>query len=226
MGVLGCIMQADLVDSAQLSEIRKAYEDLSRAVRELEAKEASAAEIITARLRGRQAVELLKTRVFTDQALEHLESGFKVALFFNFTDSVDACLAQLAEAGILAGRITGDTPFSDREQAISAFQAHGGPVRALVLNIGCGAEGLNLMDIHGDNPRIALLSPPESSAVLVQALGRIGARIGSKSVGLNRVLFISETVEADVWRNVSAKIRRLDRLNDQDLITFRKPSCP
>ena len=40
LGVLGCIMQADLVDSAQLSEIRQAYEDLSEKVRELEAKEA------------------------------------------------------------------------------------------------------------------------------------------------------------------------------------------
>ena len=152
-----------------------------------------------------------------------MESGFKVALFFNFTDSVDACLAQLAEAGILAGRITGDTSFSDREQAISAFQAHGGPVRALVLNIGCGSEGLNLMDVHGDNPRIALLSPPESSSVLVQALGRIGGRIGAKIVGLNKVLFVAGTAEEDVHKNVKRKIRRLEFLNDGDLsISKRK----
>ena len=102
---------------------------------------ASAAEIITARLRGRQAVELLKTAVFVEQALEHLENGFKVALFFNFTESVDAALPQLKEAGILAGRITGDTSGREREQAISR-SIPCNLVRAMVLNIGRGGEGI------------------------------------------------------------------------------------
>jgi superfamily II DNA or RNA helicase len=217
-GVLSCINQADLIDSSQLREIRAAYAELDARVNELEALKASALQIVTERLRGRMAIELLKTPLFVEQALEHIEAGNKVALFYNFSESVRATAEALKAASVPYGTITGETPGKNREEAIAGFNAPGlGSLRALVLNIQCGSEGLNLQDTHGNWPRIALLSPPESSSVLVQACGRIGGRIGAKSTGLNRILFVARTVEEQVHKNVRAKIDRLDRLNDSDL---------
>ena len=65
-------------------------------------------------------------------------------------------------------------------------------------------------------PRVGLLSIPESSTALIQALGR-NDRIGAKSVGLNRILFCAGTMEEKVFANLAEKIRNIELINDADL---------
>jgi superfamily II DNA or RNA helicase len=111
--------------------------------------------------------------------------------------------------------LTGETSAKDREKVLEDFNF--GNLDVLAGNIGCMSEGISLHDQDGEKPRVALISPPESATVLQQALGRVGGRLGSKSVGLNRILFCAGTVEETVYDHVQAKIAKIEDLNDGDL---------
>lgn len=209
-----CLNQADLVDIENLEAIQSTYLSLEREITALRAKQAAAIEIITARLRGRQAAELQKVNLFVDLAFEHLAEGSKVALFFNFSTSIEWAERAFSEKGIAHGRITGKIDQTARDLAIAGF--NGEALDVLILNIAAGGEGISLHDATGNKPRVCLLSPPESATVLVQALGRVD-RVGAKSVALNRVIFVAGTIEETVYHNVRRKIKNLSVLNDGDL---------
>jgi superfamily II DNA or RNA helicase len=217
-----CITQVDLVDSANLKEIAKVYEGLAEKVAALEGQKNAAQQIIVERLRARQAAELLKVPVFVAEALRHLEEGSKVALFFNFQESVNEACRQFEIANYTVRSITGATPLKDRGSHIKEFNT--GYLHVLVMNIQAGGEGISLHDTTGEYPRVCLLSPPESAGVLVQALGRID-RVGAVTIGLNRILFVARTAEELVYYNVRHKINRLSTLNDGDLaVPFITPT--
>ena len=112
------------------------------------------------------------------------------------------------------GVITGQTLLKDRDLAIESFNF--GNQRVLVLNIAAGGEGISLHDQTGEYPHVGLLSIPESSTHLIQALGR-NDRVGAKSVGLNRILFCADTMEEKVYNNLAEKIRDIETINDGDL---------
>lgn len=210
-----CVHRADLVDSAQAGTVRGIYEELEKEIRTLEAKGEGAIEAITKRLRARQAVELAKVPIFVEEALRHLEEGARVCLFFCFQASIDAGARMLKdELGETPGVITGQTSLKDRDVAIEDYNF--GASRVLVVNIGAGGEGISLHDQDGRFPRVGLLSIPESSTHLIQALGR-NDRVGAKSVGLNRILFCAGTMEERVYENLAEKIRTIETINDGDL---------
>jgi len=217
--IVPVLTQVDLLDCGALAEIRAMYEDIASEVRALEALESSAMQIITARLRGRQKIELLKVPLFVQEVLRHLgEPGTKVAVFLNFAASLAAMSQQLSEKDVPCGTIEGSVNERERAIALEAFNAPGS-MRVLLLNCQAGSEGISLHDTTpgGKSPRVALISPPESATVLIQASGRIGGRAGGSSVGLNRILFVAGTVEERVYDNVARKLNRLETLNDGEL---------
>lgn len=205
------ITRADLVDMTGKEAIAALYEDLAQKLVEIHGKEQNARNPLTLRLHGRQKIELLKVPDFVEQAKLHLEENSKVVLMLNFTASVDA--AQKLLPG--SCRLTGDTDLKEREKLLELFNF--GNLDVLVGNIACMSEGISLHDQTGEKPRVALISPPESATILLQSLGRIGGRLGSKSVGLNRILFCSNTIEEMVYDHVNAKIAKIEDLNDGDL---------
>ena len=212
-----CVHRADLIDPGvvALARVKGIYNTLEQEIAELEAKGAGAIEAITVRLRARQAAELAKVPVFVEEALKHLEEGARVALFFCFQASIEACAVMLEnELKEAPGIVTGQTALKDRDLAIEAFNF--GLSRVLVLNIAAGGEGISLHDQDGKYPRVGLLSIPESSTHLIQALGR-NDRVGAKSVGLNRILFCADTMEERVYNNLADKIRNIETINDGDL---------
>lgn len=209
-----CINQVDLIDIDNAEVLTRIYRDLEQEIAELEQLENSADIILTARLRGRQAAELEKVLPFKEAALTHLEEGAKVCLFFNFNRSITVAQRLFTESHIPVEVITGMTSLADRAKAIASFNE--GSLDVLLLNVAAGGEGISLHDAHGNKPRVCLISPPESAAMLIQAMGRVD-RVGSKSVALNRVLFVANTVEENVYENVSEKISDLQLLNDGDL---------
>ena len=210
-----CVHRADLVDSDKVAKVRGIYANLEKEIAELEAKGGKAIEAITKRLHARQAVELAKVPIFVEEALKHLEEGARVALFFCFQASIEACAVMLEnELKEAPGIITGQTTLINRDLAIEAFNF--GSSRVLVLNLAAGGEGISLHDQDGKYPRVGLLSIPESSTHLIQALGR-NDRVGAKSVGLNRILFCADTMEERVYNNLADKIRDIESINDGDL---------
>ena len=210
-----CVHRADLIDSNRASSVRHIWKTLEEEIAELEAKGGKAIEAITKRLHARQAVELAKVPIFVEEALGHLAEGARVALFFCFQASIDACAARLEkELKEPPGVITGQTPLKARGEAIESFNF--GTSRVLVLNIAAGGEGISLHDQDGRFPRVGLLSIPESSTQLIQALGRLD-RVGARSVALNRILFCADTMEERVYENLARKIRNIELINDGDL---------
>ena len=209
-----CINRVDLIDSEEAQSVRNIYEELEREIAELYAKRKGAIEEITKRLHARQAVELAKVPIFVGEAIKHLEEGSRVTIFLCFTASIEAAKELLRSQSIVALTITGQTVLRDRDYAIDAYNFGGCPV--LVVNVAAGGEGISLHDQDGRFPRVGLLSIPESSTHLIQALGR-NDRVGSKSVGLNRILFCAGTVEEVVYENLSGKIRAIETINDGDL---------
>jgi superfamily II DNA or RNA helicase len=218
-----CVTQADLVDSDRASSVRMIYETLEEEIKELEAKGAKAIEMITKRLHARQAAELAKVPVFVEEAIRHLEEGARVSMFFCFTESIKAAALMLAlpllNANTALGIITGETPLKERDAVIDAYNF--GSLSVLVLNIAAGGEGISLHDQTGEYPRVGLLSIPESSTHLIQALGR-NDRVGAKSVGLNRILFCAGTMEETVYENLSRKVKNIETINDGDLSVLSK----
>jgi|SRR5215510_3142381 len=209
-----CLTRVDLVDAVNVEEINAAYAELKAEIDTLENLGATTAEVLVARLRGRQAVELAKVKIFAEEAARHLEEGAKVVVFLNFNQSIQWLEEFFREKFIPLRTITGETPEKSRNQFINEFSSNG--ISALLLNIQAGSEGISLHDTIGNAPRVALISPPESAGTLLQALGRID-RVGAKSVGLNRILYVADTAEEDVYENVARKINRLSTLNDGEL---------
>ena len=211
-GHRAALVQADLVDGGQ--EVALAYEALTARLKDLEQKKAAAIEAVTVRLRGRQAAELAKVPLFVEETLKHLAEGARVVCFFCFHESIQTALSLFESHHISPRLIEGYTSPGERDAAQAAFNFGSCPV--LLCNIAAGGEGISLHDSDGQFPRVALLSIPESSNHLIQSLGRID-RVGSRSVGLNRILFAAGTVEEDVYENIVHKLTALDQINDQDL---------
>ena len=211
-----CVHRADLIDLGvvALPKVKAIYVNLEKEIAELKAKGAKAIEAITKRLHARQAAELAKVPIFIEECLKHLEEGARVALFFCFQASIDACAAMLEDELKESMVITGQTSLKARDEAIEAFNF--GDLPVLVLNIAAGGEGISLHDQDGKYPRVGLLSIPESSTHLIQALGR-NDRVGAKSVGLNRILFCADTMEERVYNNLAEKIQNIETINDGDL---------
>ena len=210
-----CVHRADLVDSGAVAKVRGIYTQLEKEIAELEAKGGQAIEAITVRLRARQAAELAKVPIFVEECLKHLEEGSRVAIFLCFQASIDACSVMLEdELKESVPTITGQIGLKARDEAIESFNF--GSTKVLVLNIAAGGEGISLHDQDGKYPRVGLLSIPESSTHLIQALGR-NDRVGAKSVGLNRILFCADTMEEKVYNNLAEKIRNIESINDGDL---------
>jgi len=213
-----CLNQADLVDDPT-GQVKTMYEVLAAGIAELEAKGHQALELVTKRLHARQAIELAKVPLFVEETLKHLEEGARVTIFLCFTASIEAAARLLAEEGISYGMITGETSLQGRDKATQGYCF--GPLRVMLCNIAAAGEGISLHDQDGRYPRVGLLSIPESSVHLIQALGR-NDRVGSKSVGLNRILFCADSMEQEVYENVVRKIRDIERINDGDLQILSK----
>lgn len=179
-------------------------------VRELEELKETATEAVTVRLRARQLAELRKVPAFTELVKDHLEEGMSVAVFLNFSDSIDALLTKFPHAGVIRGGQSEHV----RQHAIDEFAADRS--RLIICQAAAGGVGISLHDQLGTHPRVSLISPPESAVLLVQILGRI-RRTGAKTPALQKIVFAERTVEEKVRRAVEMKVEQIETINDGDL---------
>ena len=167
---------------------------------------------LTILLRAQQRVELLKVPLFVELAEKYRESGHSVGIFVNFHQTIDALAEKLGTDCIIDGRT------KHRQRNIDRFQANS--ERLILVQTAAGGAALSLHDLHGGFPRGGLVSAGFSARALKQLLGRF-PRDGGKSPSFYRIIFAAGTVEADIQKAVSMKLRNLDSLIDGDLI----PSC-
>ena len=79
-----------------------------------------------------------------------------------------------------------------------------------------GGVGISLHDIHGNHPRMSIISPSWSGQEMRQTLGRIH-RAGSKTPAIQKIVYVAKTYEEQMCNIIKTKLRNIDALNDGDL---------
>ena len=200
------------MDDVDVNRINDVYQEMERELKVLRnrIKKDKTSEL-TAIIRARQQIELIKVPLFIDMIEGGLENGMSIVVFVNFTETIQAISKRLNIKCIFDGK----TPDLVRQQNVDDFQS--GKERVILVNIASGGAGLSLHDINGLNPRLALISPSYSAVLMRQATGRVW-RDSSKSKSVQKMLFVAGTIEEKVCDNVQEKLKNLDMLNDGDLL--------
>lgn len=161
-------------------------------------------------LRARQKVEMFKVPLIIEMTEEGIENGMSVAIFCNFTETINALSDRLNTKCIVNGVVSD----KERQRAIDDFQLD--KSRVILINIAAGGAGLNLHDLNGNFPRLALICPSYSAILMRQATGRVW-RDSAKTKSIQKIVFVANTVEEQVCSSVNQKLSNLDLLNDGDL---------
>jgi len=199
------------MDEVDVKKINTIHADMKKELAKLaKLSKADKTTELTAILRARQQIELIKVPLFIDMIEEGLEGGMSVVVFVNFTETLQALAQRLKTNCIFDGK----TKDSERQKNVDDFQS--GKERVILVNIASGGAGLSLHDIHGLNPRLALMSPSYSAVLMRQSTGRVWRENG-KSKSVQKIVFVANTVEEQVCENVKEKLKNLDLLNDGDL---------
>lgn len=202
---------AELYDIEKHQDIDKLYQTMAVPLGVLEVSSASDSDLaITQRLRARQRIELLKVPIFAELAEDYLAKWLSVAIFINFTQSIEELAKLLKTNCIVDGKIGA----VQREYNIQQFQSN--KSRVILVNIAAGGAALGLHDTDGNFPRMGLVSPGESAIQLQQVFGRL-PRDGGKSTAYYRVICAARTVEERMWKAINSKLNNLAALNDADL---------
>ena len=193
------------------SKIIKAYDDLGLTPAIVEAfimdskSITDSGFVIVDILRARQLAESFKVPDLADIAQDLVSQGNSVVLFVNFTDSVNALCEQLD-----CGKIDGNQTGAERQKVIDDFQAD--RTHLVVANIAAGGTGVSLHDVHGNRPRVSLISPSFSAKNHLQTLGRIH-RNGAKSDAIQKVLVAVDSIEEKVMDTINRKLKNLVALH-------------
>lgn len=165
-------------------------------------------------LRARQKSEHLKLTAVIEMIDDALSQGISVAVFMNFTNTLDELRLAFPNAGAIYGGQTAD----EREEDIRRFQTN--ECKLILAMVQAGGVGVSLHDLHGGHPRMSLIFPTWSAVEMRQALGRIH-RNGGKTPCVQKILFADGTVEERVRRKVDKKLDNIDLINDGDM-TFNE----
>jgi superfamily II DNA or RNA helicase len=158
-------------------------------------------------------VELLKIPIFLELAKDALAEGNSVAIFVNFTATLNAIVDRM-EFALPVSLVRGAQTEEARKESVSRFQSN--DTKVMICMIQAGGVGLSLHDLHGGHPRVSIISPSFSAVELRQTLGRIH-RAGSLSPAVQKIVFVRGTVEMNVCRSIKSKLNNLDLINDDEL---------
>lgn len=196
--------------------VEKLYNEINDALVELALKEMRS-EALGKLIFCRQKIEMLKVTIFMDLALEGLDSGFSVVIFVNYLDTMNyLCYHLKTEADKYGGIaiIAGGQGIEERQANIDDFQNNS--KRLMIATIQAGGIGISLHDIHGDHPRLSIISPSWTATEVKQALGRVH-RAGAKTPALQKIIYVAKTYEEDICALIKQKFIVMDAINDGDM---------
>ena len=203
------------IDASSKKELNKIYSEMDAELATLKKKSKSTKEwkinAMVVQLRALQSAELIKVPLFIEMIEEAIEDGMSVAVFVNFTDTLKALAERLNTRCMVWG---GNKNQAERDKNIADFQSD--KSRIILLNSAAGGVGVSLHDLHGNFPRMAVISPSHSVITFKQCLGRIH-RTGALSKSLQKILYVAGTAEENVCKNLQRKLNNLDAINDNDL---------
>jgi superfamily II DNA or RNA helicase len=197
-------------------KIQRVYDDLQTAIYRLDEHTSNYKEcVLSMILKARRETELLKSPAMVEMALDAYENKKSVAIFVNFTESLEFIKTHLEKKGHDVGVIRGGQTDKQRKNHVDNFRND--KIRFIICNIRAGGVGVSLHDTNGKYAREAIISPNYSMFEVKQALGRVH-RAGGKTVSLQRIVFAANTIEDRVCVKVRSKIHSLNALNDGDLL--------
>jgi len=205
------------MDKEDVDKINSVYDEMRLELLKIEKllKKDKGQTKMTTILRARQKVEMFKVPLIIEMAEESIENGMSVAIFCNFTETINALSDRLNTKCIVNGVVSD----KKRQQAVDDFQAD--KERIILINIAAGGAGLSLHDLNGKYPRISLICPSYSAVLMRQSTGRVW-RDSAKTKSIQKIVFVANTIEEEVCKIVNQKLENLDLLNDGDLVYVKE----
>ena len=167
-------------------------------------------------MRALQKAELYMVPGLVEETEEAIEQGHTVAIFVQFSATVQA-LAKRLNTDCL---YTGAEPHEVRE--VNRMRIQRDEERKIILNVGAGAESIGIQDVTGRFPRLGLVTPGFNPVTMNQLFGRL-PRDGGKTPSIYRILFPAGTILEAAYRACKAKTERINafngdiRLDEEDL---------
>ena len=208
------LIQARAFDMDTARDIAKEYDDLLIRVEEIKMQENAASSmgaVLAEMTRARQKIELFKAPSVCAMVKDLIEEGNSVFIAVNFTETLKFIETELKTTCTIRGGQNDIT----RRGNIDSFQND--KSRVIIGIIQACREGLNLQDLNGNFPRVALIMPTYSVFDLKQVLGRVH-RAGGKSKSIQYLIYAAGVdIEESVCSSLDAKLKRMDTLMDGEV---------
>lgn len=205
------LIKAKAFDMDNARKIAGEYDDLCNRIEELRGLENFSANVLAEQTRARQRIELHKAPAVCAMVRDMIEEGNSVFVAVNYTETRKFILDELKTTC----SIHGGQDEMERRGNIDAFQRDDS--RVIVGIIQACREGLNLQDLNGNHPRVALIMPSPSVFDLKQVLGRVH-RSGGKSKSLQYIVYAAGVgIEESICEKLDTKLKRLDVLADGEI---------
>lgn len=202
------LIKAKAFDMDNARKIAGEYDDLCNRIEELRMQENFSANVLAEQTRARQRIEMLKAPAVAAMARDLIEEGNSVFIAVNYTETREWLMEELkTDCAIFGGQND-----IDRRGKIDSFQND--KSRVIIGIIQACREGLNLHDLNGNHPRVALIMPTPSIFDTRQVLGRVH-RAGGKSKSIQFLVYAAGVpIEESICEKLDERLKRLDLLND------------
>jgi len=205
------LIKARAFDMDSAKAIASEYEELEARIEELRMQENFSANVLAEQTRARQRIELHKAPAVCAMARDLIEEGNSVFIAVNYTETRKFIEEELKTNCVIAG---GQSEM-ERRGAIDSFQRDQSHV-IIGITQAC-REGLNLHDLNGNRPRVALIMPTPSVYDLKQVLGRVH-RAGGKSKSCQYLIYAAGVyIEENICEKLDEKLKRLDLIADGEV---------
>lgn len=202
------VIEAVCFEMKEAEEIQKLYDLIEKAVKSLRQKEMHS-EALAQLTYARMRIEMLKVPEAVNLIKKLIDKGYSIAVFTNYTDTINKLSIELKTKCIIYGEQTID----ERDQHVDDF--NNDKQRIILCNIRSGGVGISLHDLNGKFPRVAIIFPSYSAQDTLQSLGRIH-RAGGKTDCLQYILYCKDTIEESMCENIREKIINISCLNNGD----------
>lgn len=218
------VIAPELYRISGAEKINKLYSQVGEVYSKLQARKAedrNPEHGLTATLRERQEIELLKVPLMAEMIESEISQGRSAVVFCNFLFTIEALSKKLKhyEPAVITGAQGWSydilrRPGEDTDAAVLRFQNN--RTYLALAQSDTGGVGLGFHDLYG-RPRTSIVNPHWSAMVFSQILGRI-CRDGAVSPALQKFPLVEGTVEEQVYEALVFKRANLQKLlTDADL---------
>jgi len=171
-------------------------------------------------IRAMYMIELGKVSTFFRIANLYIEKNpkGKVIIALKYSEPIENLYMLFISNYYKCAILDGSTTLKKRKEIITKFQEDSDKLQILVTQIRVSAAGISLHDIHGNRPRMMLISPTYEMSLIYQASMRI-YRQGLKSDVETKIVYLTGyKIENELLKAIAQKSKFLTKfLNENDI---------